>query len=72
MARDGLWMTVSTEQLSDFGTLQKARALWAKHDLDSALDAFDMAIRERPGSLRALLEAARAFGLKKGAKASPS
>ncbi len=62
MARDGLWMTVSAEQLSDFSTLHKARALWAKHELDSALDAFDMALRERPGNLRAILEAARAFG----------
>ncbi len=55
-------MTVSAEQLADFGALEKARALWANHDLDAALDAFEAAICERPGNLRALLEAARAFG----------
>ncbi len=55
-------MIVSAEQLSDFGALQKARALWAKHDLDAALQAFDAALRERPENVRALLEAARAFG----------
>ncbi len=46
----------------DFPTLAKARALWGADATDQALAAFEAAVAERPRSVKALLEAARAFG----------
>lgn len=46
----------------DFAGLAQARALWDAGDLDAALGAFAAALSERPRNLKALLEAARAFG----------
>lgn len=50
--------------LSDFPRLAEARAHWAGSRLDAALAAFDRALRERPDNVKALLEAARAFGMR--------
>src|SRR5437762_3344524 len=49
-------------ELSDFPLLQEARAHWAGGRLDAALDAFVRAVDQRPRNVKALLEAARAFG----------
>ncbi len=46
----------------DFPHLAKARALWGAGASDAALKAFDAAVAERPDNVKALLEAARAFG----------
>ncbi|MEO1774683.1 MAG: sulfotransferase [Pseudomonadota bacterium] len=48
--------------LDDFPALQAARALWDQGATDRALESFDAAVRARPGNVKALLEAARAFG----------
>lgn len=50
------------QQLSDFPQLAGARSLWAAGRLAEALDAFEQAIRTQPDNLKALLEAARAYG----------
>jgi tetratricopeptide (TPR) repeat protein len=50
--------------LSDFPLLSDARAHWAANRLDAALEAFDGAVRERPRNVKALVEAARAFGVR--------
>lgn len=55
-------VTVADEQLADFPELHRARQLWGANKLDAALEAFEAAIRARPSNLKALLEAARAFG----------
>lgn len=53
---------VSERQLADFAELATARATWARGDLDLALSQFEAAVRKRPGNVKGLLEAARAFG----------
>ena len=55
-------MSIDDAQLEDFPTLAKARSLWDRGRLDAALAAFDAALREQPHNVKALLEAARAFG----------
>lgn len=55
-------MTIDDAQLEDFRALAKARAFWGQGRLDDALAAFEHALRERPSNVKALLEAARAFG----------
>lgn len=49
---------------ADFPVLRRARESWAANRLDEALVLFDRALRERPGNVKAMLEAARAFGLR--------
>lgn len=46
----------------DFPSLATARGLWRDGATDAALDAFEAAVAERPHNVKALLEAARAFG----------
>ena len=46
----------------DFPDLANARALWARGESDAALAAFDASVEARPENVKALIEAARAFG----------
>ena len=46
----------------DFAALSKARELWAAGATDNALKAFEVAVAQQPANVKALLEAARAFG----------
>ncbi|MEL6476245.1 MAG: sulfotransferase [Pseudomonadota bacterium] len=46
----------------DFPALARARTLWDRGQTDPALEAFETALAEQPENLKALLEAARAFG----------
>ena len=48
--------------LDDFPALVQARAHWNAGATDAALDAFATAVAERPNNIKALLEAARAYG----------
>ncbi len=48
--------------LSDFPTLAEARRLWSANQLDAALERFDAALLAEPENIKAMLEAARAFG----------
>ena len=50
--------------LSDFPLLGEARAHWSGGRLDAALVAFERALAQRPHNVKALLEAARAFGMR--------
>ena len=49
-------------ELSDVPLLREARALWERGKLDAALDAFRRVVDQHPRNVKALLEAARAFG----------
>jgi tetratricopeptide (TPR) repeat protein len=51
-------------ELSDFPPLRDARALWEGGKLDAALEAFGRAVAAQPRNVKALLEAARAFGVR--------
>ena len=53
---------ISAQQLKDFGELVAARTAWGRGDLDTALSMFAKATALRPTNVKALLEAARAFG----------
>ncbi|MFO0901291.1 MAG: sulfotransferase [Pirellulales bacterium] len=48
--------------LSDFPQLETARQLWRRGERDAALAAFDQALVAQPGNVRAMVEAASAFG----------
>jgi tetratricopeptide (TPR) repeat protein len=51
-------------ELSDFPLLRDARALWDAAKLDAALEAFERAVAAQPQNVKAVLEAARAFGVR--------
>lgn len=55
-------LTISAHQLADFAELAAARTAWGSGDLDTALSLFARATLLRPTNVKALLEAARAFG----------
>ena len=55
-------LPISAHQLTDFTELAAARTAWASGDLDTALSLFVQAVTLRPTNIKALLEAARAFG----------
>jgi tetratricopeptide (TPR) repeat protein len=52
----------ASAETDDFPSLARARGHWAAGNLDAALGAFADAAAERPNNVKALLEAARAFG----------
>lgn len=49
-------------ETDDFPALARARGLWGAGALDDALAAFGAAVAARPRNVKALLEAARAYG----------
>ena len=56
-------MDIAEDRLADFPALAAARAAWAEGRGD-ALAAFERAMAERPGNVKAKLEAARAYGVR--------
>lgn len=57
-------METSELDLSDFATLAEGRAHWQAQRTEIALELFERAVAESPRSIRALCEAARAFGMR--------
>ena len=51
-------------EFDDFPLLASARRSWDAHQLDDALNLFMAAVESRPRNVKALLEGARAFGLR--------
>jgi tetratricopeptide (TPR) repeat protein len=58
----GLTVMRASPETDDFPSLARARSQWGAGNLDAALGAFADAVAERPNNIKALLEAARAFG----------
>ena len=55
---------LTNPEFDDFPLLADARRLWDAGQLDGALDLFTSAIESRPQNVRALLEGARALGMR--------
>ncbi len=55
-------MSGATVETDDTAKLAHARSLWSADRRDAALAAFAAAVAERPRNVKALIEAARAFG----------
>lgn len=49
-------------EIRDTALLRQARHLWAQRRWDESLAAFEQALEQEPDSIRALVDAARAFG----------